>query len=74
MNIARTYDLGIAAIMKSLLVDEGVEVIETFDSGHVSIAGADQSYYVAVFPEDKQRARQILQDHDFGQFLLADKK
>jgi hypothetical protein len=70
MNIARTYDIGMAAIMKSLLFDEGIEVIESFDSGHVSIAGADQSYYVAVFPEDKQRACKILQDNDFGQFIM----
>ena len=70
MNIARTYDLGIAAIMKSLLLDEGIEVIESFDSGHVSIAGADQSYYASVFPDDKERACKILRDHDFGQFIM----
>jgi len=70
MNIARTYDLGIAAIMKSLLVDEGIEVIESFNSGHVSIAGADQSYYVSVFPDDKERACRILQEHDFDKFII----
>jgi hypothetical protein len=70
MNIARTYDLGIATIMKSLLVEEGVEVIESFNAGHVSIAGADQSYYVDVFPDDRERACRILRDHDFGKFLI----
>ncbi len=71
MNIARTYDLGIAAIMKSLLLEEGIEVIESFDSGHVSIAGADPSYYIAVLPDDEYRACKILRDHNFGQFIMS---
>jgi len=70
LRIAFTYDMGSFAAIKALLISEDVAVLDIATSGHVTIAGADQGYYVEVLPEDHDRARQILREHDMGNYLL----
>lgn len=70
MDVARSYDMGIAAIMKSLLLSEGIEVLEYSGSGHVSIAGADHSYYVKILEQDYERSRSILSDAGYEKYVI----
>ncbi len=55
MDVARCYDMGIAAVMKSVLISEEIEVLEYSGSGHVSVAGADHSYYIKVADSDLEQ-------------------
>jgi hypothetical protein len=70
MDIARSYDMGIAVVMKSILIGEGIGVLEYSGSGHVSIAGADQSYYVKVAATDAARARELLVAAGYDKYVI----
>jgi len=70
LRIAHTYDMGLLAIMKSLLESEGIQVLDIAMSGHLTIAGADMGYYVEVIPDHKARALRILRENDFGDYAL----
>jgi len=70
LRIAHTYDIGSFAVMKALLESRDIGVLDVAIGGHLAIAGADQGYYVEVIAKDHARARRILRDNDFGQYLL----
>lgn len=70
LRIAFTFDMGSFATMQALLESEGITVVDLAMGGHVAIAGADQGYYLEVLPEQHDRARQILTDHELGKYLL----
>ncbi|NNL56164.1 MAG: hypothetical protein HKO71_00300 [Pseudomonadales bacterium] len=70
MIIARSHDMGMAAVMQSLLIAEGVSVLPSAQSAHVSIAGADQSYTVQVAQGDAERARQLLAENGYDKFVI----
>lgn len=70
MDVARCYDMGVAAVMKSILMSEGIEVQDYSGSGHVSIAGADHSYYVKVACEDVERTRTILSGAGYEKYVI----
>ncbi len=70
MDVARSYDMGMAVVMKSILIGEGVELLEYSGSGHVSIAGADQSYYVKVAEADAERAKALLAEAGYEKYLI----
>jgi len=70
LRIAFTFDIGTFAAIKALLTSEDIAVLDIAVGGHVTIAGADQGYYVEVLPEDQDRARRILREHDLGNYLL----
>ncbi len=72
LRIAHSYDIGTVVVMKSLLESEGIDVLDIARSGHLTIAGADQGYYVEVVPGQRNRARRILREHQFGKYLLTD--
>ncbi len=71
MDLARCYDMGMAAVMKALLISENVQVLDYSGSGHVSIAGADHSYYVKVSEQDYARAKEILVDAGYDKYIIA---
>ncbi len=71
-RVAFTFDFGTFAIMKSLLESEGLVVLDIAIGGHLAIAGADQGYYVEVPTDQQERARRILRDNEFGDYLLSD--
>ncbi len=71
MDIARSFDMGIAVVMKSILIGEGIDVLEYSGSGHVSIAGADQSYYVKVSEADAARARALLSKAGYEKYIIG---
>jgi hypothetical protein len=71
LRIAHTYDVGSFAAMKALLESEDIYVLDLATGGHVTIAGADQGYYVEVVESDKIRACQILRNHDLGKYILT---
>jgi hypothetical protein len=69
IRIAFAPDLGVALVMKSLLESEGIFTPDIASGGHVSIAGADQGYYIEVLDEDASRAIQLLRENSFGKHL-----
>jgi len=69
IRIAFSSDLGVAMVMKSLLESEGIYTRDIASGGHVSIAGADQGYYIEVVDEDAPRAFQILKENSFEKYL-----
>ena len=70
LRIAFTFDIGTFAAIKALLTSEDIAVLDIAVGGHVSIAGADQGYYIEVLPEDQDRARQILRERGMDNYLL----
>lgn len=70
LRIAFTFDIGTFAAIKALLTSEDIAVLDIAVGGHISIAGADQGYYVEVLPEDQDRARQILSECGMDNYLL----
>jgi len=71
LRIAHAYDIGTAVVMKSVLESEGIEVLDIGRAGHLSIAGADQGFYVEVGPNDRRRACQVLVEHELGKYILS---
>ena len=71
-RIAFTFDFGSFAAMKALLEHEGIYVLDIAMGGHLSIAGADQGYYLEVASDQKDAARRLLREHDMGQYLLEE--
>jgi len=69
-RIAHAFDFGTYAVMKSLLESEGVAVIHAVFGGHLSIAGVDQGYYLEVVETDRGRARTLLWENSFGEYLV----
>jgi len=72
LRIAHAYDIGTAAVMKSVLESEGIEVLDIGRAGHLSIAGADLGYYIEVAPGQRHQACRILRDHELGKYILSD--
>ncbi|MFK7734039.1 MAG: hypothetical protein AB8B48_20630 [Pseudomonadales bacterium] len=70
MDLARCYDMGLAAVMKAALISEDIQVLDYTGSGHVSIAGADHSYYVKVPEQEYQRARKVLIDSGYEKYII----
>lgn len=70
-RIAYTYDFGTFAIMKSLLESEGIYVLDIAIGGNLTIAGADHGYYIEVATQQKEKARRILAENEFGSQLLG---
>ena len=71
-KIAYTTNLADITLMRALLEDEGIEVLDTGRSGHVTIAGADIGFYVRVVDEKAHRARRLLADTEFADLLIKD--
>ena len=69
VRVAYAADMGIVLVMKSLLESEGIYTPDIASGGHVSIAGADQGYYIAVLDEDVPRAIQLLKENSFENYL-----
>ena len=71
VRIAFAPDLGVAMVIRSLLESEGIFTPDITRGGHVSIAGADQGYYITVLDEDASRAIQLLRDNAFDKHLTS---
>jgi hypothetical protein len=71
-RIAHAYDFGTYVVMKSLLESEGIAIVDAAFGGHLSIAGADQGYYLEVQSADQGRARTLLWQNSMAKYLLQD--
>ena len=69
-RIAFAFDVGTFAVMRALLESEGIHVLDIATGGHLSIAGADQGYYLQVPEDERERAASLLREHDFEQYLI----
>ena len=58
-----------AEIVRTLLLDAGLHPLPVLQSGNVTIAGADQGYYVMVPDEELEAARSLLQQSEHAQSL-----
>jgi hypothetical protein len=72
VRIAHAYDFGTYVVMKSLLESEGLGVLDAAFGGHISIAGADQGYYVEVHRADQAKARTLLWQNSLAKYLLQE--
>ncbi|MBT5891800.1 MAG: hypothetical protein HOH24_09040 [Chromatiales bacterium] len=72
VRVAHAYDFGTYAVMKSLLESEGMLVIDMAFGSHISIAGADQGYYLQVRATDQGRARTLLWQNSLAKYLLQE--
>ncbi len=72
-RIAFVFDFGSYVAMRALLESHRIEVLDIAVGGHVSVAGADQGYYVEVLPEDHDRACRILRENGMGKYIIAEK-
>jgi hypothetical protein len=71
-RIAHTYDFGTFGAMKALLESHGIEVLDLAVGGHLTIAGADQGYYLEVLPGQQVEARRILRRNGLGKYILIE--
>jgi len=71
IRVAYSPDLGIALVIRSLLESDGIYSPDIASGGHVSIAGADQGYYIEVLDEDVSRAIQLLKENSFDKYLTV---
>ena len=71
-RIAHAYDFGTYVVMKSLLESEGLSIVNAAFGGHLSIAGADQGYYLEVYTTDQGRARTLLWENSMAKYLLKE--
>jgi len=69
IRVAYSADMGVALVMKSLLDSAGIYTTDIASGGHVSIAGADQGYYIEVLDEDVPEAIELLKDSAFEKYL-----
>ena len=72
VRVAHAYDFGTYAVMKSLLESEGMLVIDVAFGSHITIAGADQGYYLQVRATDQGRARTLLWQNSLAKYLLQE--
>lgn len=70
-RIAYTPDIGIAAVVNALLQSEGINVRDISIGAHVSIAGADQGYFVEVMAMQVDEAVRLMAANDFSHLLLT---
>lgn len=55
-----------ASLMKQILEENKVFVFEIMTSGHITIAGGDQGYYLEVNKDDSKLASEILINNGFA--------
>ncbi len=72
VRIAHAYDFGTYVVMKSLLESEGLHVTDAAFGGHLSIAGADQGYFIQVQSADQGKARTLLWENSLAKYLLQE--
>ena len=72
VRVAHAYDFGTYVVMKSLLESEGLDVVDAAFGGHISIAGADQGYYLEVLRADQAKARTLLWQNSLAKYLLRE--
>ena len=69
-KIAFCHDGGLFVVIHSLLVSEELDSPDMMAGGHVTIAGADQGYYVALARAQQKQACDLLRERGFGQYML----
>lgn len=70
LRVAFASDMGVALVIRSVLESEGIDVQDVSNSGHVSLAGADQGFYISVREEQAEDAVTRLKEHELDNHLL----
>jgi hypothetical protein len=71
VRIAAIKEQAFAGLIISQLQEVGLHPIDISTSGHVSLGGAEQYYYIAVVKEEAAKAKEALIDLGYEEFLIA---
>lgn len=69
-KVAYASDMGVAMVIYSLLDSEGFDVLDFSNSSHISLAGADQGFYISVYEDQADAAIASLKEHELSTHLL----
>jgi hypothetical protein len=70
LRIAAIRDYSIAGLIVSTLRDMGVRAMDVETASHVSVAGAEQFYYIDVNESQVKEARNALVDMGYQKNLM----
>ena len=71
VRLAAIKEQAFAGLIISQLQEVGLNPIEISNSGHISLFGAEQYYYIAVVKEEAATAREALIDLGYEEYLIA---
>ena len=69
-KLVSTTSLLEAGELQSLLKEKGFHPSEVDDSSHVTLAGADQVYYIEIPEAEAEAAIEFLESRGFGHTVL----
>ena len=70
VRLAAIKEQAFAGLIISQLKEAGLNPFEITNSGHVSLGGAEQYYYIAVVEEEVAQAKEALIDLGYKEYLI----
>ncbi len=64
------YDFAISELIRNMLTDNGLHPAKLIYSGHVSLVGADQGYFVEVPFQEAEQAKKVLEENNLAKFIV----
>ena len=64
------HDLTTSEIIRNLLTENGLHPTKLDYSAHVSVAGAEQGYFVEVPQQEAERAEKILVENNWAKYII----
>lgn len=71
VRLAAIKEQAFAGLIISQLKEAGLNPFEINMAEHVSLAGAEQYYYISVFEEEEAQAKEALIDLGYEEFLIT---
>lgn len=71
VRLAAIKEQAFAGLIISQLQEVGLNPIDISTSGHVSLGGAEQYYYIAVVEEEAAKTKEALIDLGYEEYLIA---
>lgn len=70
VRVAAIKEQAFAGLIISQLQEAGLNPIEINGSGHVSLGGAEQYYYISVTEDEADQSREALIDLGYEEYLI----
>ncbi len=64
------HDLGMSEIVRNLLSENGIHPAKLDYSAHVSVAGAEQGYFIEVPKQEVELAKKILSQNGLEKYTV----
>ncbi len=64
------YDLAISELIRNMLTDNGLHPAKIDFSALVSMAGAQQGYFVEVPLQEAEQAKKVLEENNLAKFIV----